>query len=389
VSKVIAALVAVAMLCVGLYLGGHPDKLPEPVRDVFVDDSTSLQAQAREVIQDNFTKKVSDGQLDDASLRGMVRSLRSRFSHYFSKRENQLFRESTSGQFSGVGMTVTERKRGLLVVGTFKRSPARRAGIKPGDVITRVNGKSIAGKPEEAATALIKGRPGTYVRLTIDPRTGETRTVRVRRARILVPVAEGTMRRANGRKLGVLQLASFTSGAHGQLGEKINQLERRGAQGYVLDLRGNGGGLLDEAVLTSSLFVPQGVIVTTDGRKRPKRVFNATGETVTGKPVVVLTDRNTASASEIVTAALNECLGAPVVGQRTFGKGVFGQVFDLDNGGALDLIVGDYFTPTGKNLSGKGIRPDVRVVDRPSTRRDEALDRALTEVPKAKRRNGC
>jgi len=100
VSKVIAALVAVAMLCVGLYLGGHPESLPQPVRDVFVDDSTSLQAQARDVIKDNFTRKVPNGQLDDASLRGMVRTLHSRFSHYFSKRENQLFRESTSGQFS-------------------------------------------------------------------------------------------------------------------------------------------------------------------------------------------------------------------------------------------------------------------------------------------------
>ncbi len=169
---------------------------------MFVDDSTLLQAEARDTIQDNFTKKVSDKQLDDASVRGMVRSLRSRFSHYFTKRENELFRESTSGAFSGVGMTVTGRKRGLLVVGTFKRSPARRAGVKPGDVITRVNGKSIAGKPEQQATALIKGKPGTSVRLTIDPRTGETRTVRVKRARIQVPVAEGTMRTVNGRKSG-------------------------------------------------------------------------------------------------------------------------------------------------------------------------------------------
>ena len=124
----------------------------------------------------------------------------------------------------------------------------------------------------------------------------------------------------------------------------------------MLDLRSNGGGLLDEAVLVSSLFVPQGEIVTTDGRKRPERVFNATGEAVTRKPVVVLVNGDTASASEIVTAALHECLGAPVVGQRTFGKGVFGQVFDLENGGALDLIVGDYFTPTGRNLSDKGNR---------------------------------
>jgi carboxyl-terminal processing protease len=390
VSKVIAALLAVAMLCVGLYLGGHPSDLPEPVRDVFVDDSASLQSEARDVIEDNFTREVPDEQLDDASLRGMVRSLRSRFSHYFTERENKLFRESTSGEFSGVGMTVTERKRGLLVVGTFKRSPARRAGIKPGDVITRVNGRSIAGRPEEQATALIKGKPGTYVRLTIDPRDGEPRTPRVRRQRIQVPVAEGRMRRSgDGRKTGVIQLASFTSGAHGQLALKIRQLERRGAEGFVLDLRGNGGGLLDEAVLVSSLFVPEGVVVSTDGRKRSKRVFHATGETITRKPVVVLVDRNTASASEIVTAALNECLGAPVVGQRTFGKGVFGQIFDLDNGGALDLVVGDYFTPTGKNLSGKGIRPSVRAVDRPATRRDEALQPALDAVPKANRRNRC
>ncbi len=105
----------------------------------------------------------------------------------------------------------------------------------------------------------------------------------------------------------MLQLAGFSSGAHGQLGLKIDQLQRRGAQGYVLDLRSNGGGLLDEAVLVSSLFVPQGEIVTTDGRKRPERIFNATGEAVTRKPVVVLVNGDTASASEIVTAALHEC----------------------------------------------------------------------------------
>ena len=123
-------------------------------------------------------------------------------------------------------------------------------------------------------------------------------------------------------------------------------MSERGAEGFVLDMRANGGGLLDEAVLVSSAFVPNGVIVTTKGRKRPKRVFEATGEVATRKPVVVLVDRGTASASEIVTAALHERLGAPVVGRRTFGKGVFGQIFDLSNGGALDLVVGNYYTPT-------------------------------------------
>jgi carboxyl-terminal processing protease len=389
VSKAIAALVAVAMLAVGLYLGGHPSDLPEPVRDLFVEESTSLQAEARDTIRDNFAREVNEQRLDDASLRGMVRSLNSPFSHYFTKRENELFRESTSGQFSGVGMSVLERRRGLLVAGTFERSPARRAGIKAGDVITRVNGRSIANKSSEFATALIKGKPGTYVRLTIDRKGAPTRNLRVRREQIHVPVVDGRLRNVDGRKAGVVRLASFSSGAHGELGAEIRRLARRGARGLVLDLRANGGGLLNEAVLVSSLFVPDGKIVSTDGRKRPERTFSATGQTVTRLPVVVLVDRNTASASEIVTAALHERLGSPVVGERTVGKGVFGQVFDLPNGGALDLVVGDYFTPEGRSLSGKGIRPDVRSTDRPSTQRDEALERALAELKAAPRfRNG-
>ncbi len=142
----------------------------------------------------------------------------------------------------------------------------------------------------------------------------------------------------------------------------------------MLDLRANGGGLLDEAVLVSSLFVPSGMIVTTKGRKRPKRVFEATGDAITRKPIVVLVDRGTASASEIVTAALNERLGAPVVGRRTFGKGVFGQVFELSNGGALDLIVGNYFTPDGETSTGRASRPTCA----PRTTRDQAGTRRST-----------
>jgi carboxyl-terminal processing protease len=262
------------------------------------------------------------------------------------------------------------------VAGVFNGSPAERAGIRPGDVITRVNGRSIAGKPSDVSTASIKGKEGTFVRLTVK-RRNRTRELRLRRERIRVPAVTSEPRRAGGHRLAVLELAGFTSGAHGELVRAIQRRERGGAEGFVLDMRGNGGGLLDEAVLVSSAFVPKGVIVTTKGRKRPQRVLNATGEVATRKPVVVLVDRGTASASEIVTAALQERLGAPVVGRRTFGKGVFGQIFDLSNGGALDLVVGNYYTPKGRNLNGKGVPPDVRAADDPATRPDEALQRAL------------
>ena len=374
ITAVVAVLAAIAL---GMYLGGHPSSLPQPLRDAFVDENTSLQAEATHLIKDNYYHAVSDRKLRDASLRGMVRTLNSRFSHYFNPRQNALFEQATNGEFSGVGMTVVERPRGLLVAGVFDDSPAKQKGIRPGDLIVKVNGRSIAGESSEVATARIKGKEGTYVRLTIKRPGKPARNLRVRRERIRVPAASSRLRRVGGRKLGVLELASFTSGAHAELAREIQRQEKRGAEGFVLDLRANGGGLLEEAVLISSEFVPDGTIVTTKGRKRPKRVFEATGDTVTRKPVVLLVDGGTASASEIVTAALHERLHAPVVGRRTFGKGVFGQIFELSNGGALDLVIGNYYTPEGHNLNRKGIKPDIRASDDLNTKQDEALQRAL------------
>jgi carboxyl-terminal processing protease len=386
VIRALAALAAIlAILAAGMYLGGHPADLPGFLQDAFVDESASLSAQATDVIEDNFYRKVPRSQLEDSSLQGMVRTLKNRFSHYFTPEENKLFEQATSGEFSGIGMTVVGRKRGLLVVSLFRNSPAKRAGIKPGDLITKVNGRSISGESSNLSTARIKGKPGTYVQVTITRRGSKPRTLRVKRERIKVPVVSSSLHRLNvghgaGRgklELGTVRLSSFTSGAHADVASAVRRLVARGAQGFVLDLRSNGGGLLDEAVLTSSLFVPSGTIVSTKGRTKPKRVFNAIGDTVTKKPIVVLVDHGTASASEITTAALHDRIGAPVVGRRTFGKGVFGEVFDLSNGGALDLIVGSYYTPDGKNINGKGITPDVPAKDNPATKQDEALNRAL------------
>jgi carboxyl-terminal processing protease len=373
-----ALLAVLAALAVGLFLGGHPDRLPGSVRDVFVDDETATQSKAADVIKDNYARKVSGQQLENGSLRGMIDALDDRFSHYFTPKERAVFQESIGGQFSGVGMTVAQHRRGLLVTSVYKGTPAARAKIRPGDVITAVNGKSIAGESSELATARIKGRPGTPVSLTIDrPGGGKPRVIRLERATIRIPVVDAKLRTEGGRRFGVVQIASFTSGVHGQFRSKVAGLLRRHADGLVIDLRGNGGGLLDEAVLVSSVFVPHGVIVTTKGRTRPKRVLNATGGAIRKTPLVVLVDRGTASASEIVTAALSERLGAKVVGRRTFGKGVFGEVFSLPNGGAYDLTLGNYYTPKGRNLGGKGIAPDVKAQDNQRAPRDEALDRAL------------
>jgi len=374
-ATVVAAL---AVLAAGLYLGGHPDRLPDPIRDVFVDESTDVQASAIDLIKDNYAKKVSDERLENGSIKGMVDSLNDRFSQYFTPKERKVFEQSIGGEFGGVGMVVVQNKRGLLVTGIYPSTPAAKAKIRPGDLITHVNRESIAGESSDLATARIKGKPGTSVTLTVRRGLkGKARVLRLKRAQITIPVAEGKLRRSGGEKLGVVSLATFSSGAHGQLETKIKNLIDRGAKGLVLDLRHNGGGLLNEAVLVSSIFVPDGVIVSTKGRKRPEQVLHATGGAIKRKPLVVLVDRATASASEITTAALRERLGAKVVGRRTFGKGVFGQVFNLPNDGAIDLTLGNYYTPKGHNLGGKGIRPDVRAEDNLRTPGDEALTRAL------------
>lgn len=378
----VAALLA--MLAGGLWLGGHPAKMPPSLRDVFVDEAGGLSAEASELIEDNYYREVSGDQLTDASLRGMVRDLRrrhrDRFSEYFSAEELARFNEEIEGRFSGIGLSVTEAKDGLRVASVFKGSPAERAGIEVGETIVSVNGRSIAGLDSNAATELIKGAEGTEVTVGVRARKGgRTRQVRLVRAQISVPVVSSALLTADGRKLGYVRLASFSEGAHAALYGAVKRLQKRGAEGLVLDLRGNGGGLLEEAVLTASVFLPEGeTVVTTDSRTQGHAGYETKGGNLPALPMVVLIDRGTASAAEILTAALADDAGAEVVGTRSFGKGVFQQEVDLSNGGALKLTVGEYFTPDGANLAGKGIEPDVPARDRPGTPDvDEARERAL------------
>jgi carboxyl-terminal processing protease len=214
------------------------------------------------------------------------------------------------------------------------------------------------------------------------------RRLRLTREQITLPVAVGKMRSVDGRKLGDVRFASFSEGSSDQLRKAVEKVRREGAEGIVLDLRENGGGLLGEAVLCAGIFLPKGeVVVTTDSRTQGHAVYRTVGGNLPPQPLVVLIDRNTASAAEILTAALAEKAGATVVGTRSYGKGVFQQEVSLSNGGALKMTIGEYYTPNGENLAGKGIHPDVYVRDDPATKRDEARERAL-EVLAAEKGTG-
>ncbi|MGE5635544.1 MAG: S41 family peptidase, partial [Nocardioidaceae bacterium] len=244
----IALSCALIALAVGLWLGGHPGGLPGPVRDAFVSDDRALRSEVADAIEDNFYRRVNEDRLEDASLKGMVAALDDPYSHYLTPREARQFRDSVEGEFDGVGMTVEQDRRGLRVLNVFDGSPARRAGIRRGELVVAVNGRSIAGLNSQLATARIKGRPGTRVRLELlDPATGRTRRLTLTRRRIEVPVAQVEIVERGGRKLAVIKLLSFSSGAHGFLRQEVERALREGATGIVLDLRGNGGGLLSEA----------------------------------------------------------------------------------------------------------------------------------------------
>ena len=378
-TGLIALCCAVLALVAGIWLGGHPERLPDPVTDAFVEEDRALRAELIDSIEDNFYRTVDEEDLDDASLKGIVQALDDPYSHYLTPKEAKQFEESVSGEFEGVGMNVEEDRRGLKVLRVFDGSPAKRAGVARGDFILSVDGRSIAGVNSDVATGRIKGPAGTSVELEVfTPGEDDTRTVKVERERIEVPVTTAKVVERNGKKLGVVELLGFSSGAHGLLRKEVDKVLKQGAKGIVLDLRGNGGGLLTEAVLVSSIFIEDGKIVSVRGRSRPERVQEAQGDAIDGNiPVAVLVDGGSASASEIVTGALRDRKRATVVGTRTFGKGLVQEVERLSNGGVLDITVANYYLPGGKTISTKGIPPEVRAVDDPDTERDEALPKAL------------
>jgi carboxyl-terminal processing protease len=375
-----SALAALVVLLIGIWLGGHPTWLPTPLRNAFVDNGNGgLVNETLNLLSRDYYRPVDRGTLVNKGLASAIASLNDPYSHYFDPTDYRAFLSQSDPHLSGIGIDVLGEPKGLRIEDVFPGSPAARAGLTRGELIVGVGPTSLANRSASVSSQLIKGRAGTRVTLKILSGTRQ-RMVSIMRANVVVPVASGNVVTYHGRKIGDVQLTSFTQGSGGELRFQVNKVLHAGAKALILDLRANGGGLLEEAVNVASIFIPDGTIVSTAGRSQPRQVYVAKGGAISSSiPIVVLVDRGTASAAEIVTGALKDRGRARVIGTHTYGKGVFQEIQMLSNGGALDITVGEYFTPSGRNLGGGGVRegagipPDVYASSNPRAPGDKAL----------------
>ena len=287
----------------------------------------------------------------------------------------RLIQEETAARYSGIGASVLPSRDGL-VVAALRPGPALTAGVRVGDTIVGIGGAPASQLGAAQALARILGPRGTQVRLQLR-RQGRLLDLTVRRDEVRAPLVEGQDRVLRGPALGRRPAQLVPRRHGGALRRELDSLQRRGAGGFVLDLRENPGGLLDQAVAVSSLFLDRRVIVSLSGAHSPLHTYRAGSRVATRLPLVVLVNRYSASSAEVVAAALGDNGRATIVGERTFGKALVQSLDPLGNGAALELTVAHYYTPSGQDICGTGIVPQVYAADDPSTPADEALGAAL------------
>jgi carboxyl-terminal processing protease len=327
----------------------------------------------RHELSTGYYRSVDSEVLARRSVAGMVKALADPYTEYLTPEAYSALQNATERSYSGVGLTVGPSDDGLVVTAAL-RGPARDAGIRRGDVIVSIDGVSADKVAFERSLFLIKGEEGTSVQLTVKrPTVGKLRFTVVRQE-LPVLTVKSRLLSSKGTRLGYVRLLSFPESTTEDLRRRTARLVRRGATGIVLDLRDNPGGLLLEAIQSVSLFLVEGVVCTTEGEHQERRVFKVSAPTpFPDIPLVVLVNRGSASASEIVAAGLGENGRAVVIGTRTYGKAAVQSLRELSNGAALKLTTATYATPKGRNLHRHGFRPGLRAVDDPATLVDEAL----------------
>jgi carboxyl-terminal processing protease len=329
--------------------------------------------EVRQALVGSYYRPVGPEVLREGTIEGLLDELGDPNTDYLTASEYQSLKNRTARSYSGVGLTVEPSRAGLVVTSALS-GPARSAGVRRGDVIVRIEGRPAGKLTFDQALNLIKGEKGTVVHLTVRQPNHERLSITVVRQEIAVPSLHARALRFHGTKIGYVRLLSFPDATAERMREAVASLLEGGAKGIILDLRDNPGGLLPQAIRTVSVFLDDGVVCTISGLHQEETVYEVSGgASYPDVPLVIAVDRESASAAEIVAAALQDHGRALVIGRRTYGKASVQSIRPLSNGTALKLTTAMYRTPAGRDLTGKGVRPKLHVVDDPLTPADEIL----------------
>jgi carboxyl-terminal processing protease len=385
------------VICLGLislgFAGGYiyeksaSNRLP----GIRPDEELSLVRHVISIVEEKYVEKTNREKLIQGAAAGVVESLGDPYSHYLDKKHFQMVEEETRGSYSGIGIYLGMKEKHPVVQSVIDGTPAFKAGLKSGDVIIEVDGKKTAGKSIDEVASMIRGEEGTTVTLTL-ARAGREGTfkVSIKRATIKIPNVESKLIEGN---VGYVRIRGFNQNTLVDTQNALRELKNKGAEGFIIDLRGNPGGLLEQAVELASLFIEKGKIVSIRYRDKQEEIYNAHRLTFDGQkislfnePIVVIVDGGSASASEIFAGAVKDYKRGVLVGEKTFGKGSVQDVVKLPNGDGILITIAKYFTPSGKSIHMKGIEPDVKVASpetyTPGGADDVQLKKAVEELKK-------
>jgi carboxyl-terminal processing protease len=325
-------------------------------------DGTFNQVDWLAVRKEYLNKSYSNQQEAYKSIREMLKRLNDPYTRFLDPEEFKNMQVDTSGELTGIGITISqdEKTKQLVVIAPIEDTPAFKAGILAKDVILKIDGKSTKGMDTNQAVSLIRGAAGTQVTLTIQ-RSNQEKQFKITRARIEIHPVRYSEKQTPTGKVGYIRLNQFSANASKEMQEAIRNLEKKQVAGYILDLRGNPGGLLFSSVEIARMWMDRGTIVSTVDRQGVRDREVANGRALTNKPLVILVDKGSASASEILSGALQDNKRAVLVGTQTFGKGLVQSVRPLDDGSGLAVTIAKYLTPNDRDINKHGIDPDVKV----------------------------
>ena len=328
-----------------------------------------------DVIDKYYLNEIDNEKMKDYVYKGIVNSLGDRYSEYFTEEEYERFNSSSSGTYQGIGVLVqkNEDTGEVVVVKTFEKGSSYEEGVQAGDVIYKIENEEVTELELSEVVAKIKGEEGTFVHVTV-LRNGKEIEFDLERRRLEVDTVKHKMIEKNGKKIGYIAVAEFDEVTDNQFKEAIKELEKEGMQGLVIDLRDNPGGLLDVACSMLDRMIKKGILVYTLDKDGNKTVEEAEDNESFDKPVSIIVNGGSASASEVFAGAMQDYKAATLVGTTTFGKGIVQSILSMGDGTAVKVTVSKYYTPNGRNIHGTGITPDVEAALDEKAIKDGKLD---------------